>query len=468
MTRVHRIIVVGVIFVVVYLTNFAVRGPFAGYESFFITADDTHDDGKKHNVWCHTSNVQNCLLCPRQRRIYPPPPPSERDDSLNRSTKLLQIDDRHATEVSWLSSDLTAIMGIAKESMQIRLARSGRDVQKNYTQTELNAIDPQWKLFYVEWSDRGVGDSGIYQLKRKLAPFVGWKRLHYVSRSVQNDRYMQHWVKKSMDGSDGIALDFGTFIGQPINFTQLLVEEFVASVQRVFLPTRDDIAEAIDKYMEEQHPRIYQAAKDTGGDVGLAMSEDIASLPRPTDVRTFWNSTICNLNCEFRNLVSEIVGTIPQRNPNVTVDTNVYGSVRHRGRHSVHSDYIEAMLSTKIIVLAQRDKWEDHFRFDEALLSGALVMTEPQIYYPHGVVDGENLLIYHSMVELESMIHYYLLPEHEQSRISIGRRGRELALSEHRTWQQAERLVLNDVRYRNEYGISNKPWKGNDKNFHGI
>lgn len=88
-------------------------------------------------------------------------------------------------------------------------------------------------------------------------------------------------------------------------------------------------------------------------------------------------------------------------------------------------------------------------------------MTDPQLYYPHGVhLDGEqqNLVVYNSIKDMESKIRYYLDPRHERERIRIGCRGRALALSQHRTWHQAERLLLNDMKSRNEYGISNQQW----------
>ena len=114
-------------------------------------------------------------------------------------------------------------------------------------------------------------------------------------------------------------------------------------------------------------------------------------------------------------------------------------------------------MTTKILVVAQRDRWEGHSRLYEMLLSGALVMSDPQVYWPHGTLDGVNIVVYNSWVDLEVKILYYL--RNDEERIKIGQRGRELALTNHRSWQQAERLFLNDMSYRNEYGLSNKPWE---------
>ncbi len=104
------------------------------------------------------------------------------------------------------------------------------------------------------------------------------------------------------------------------------------------------------------------------------------------------------------------------------------------------------------------DKWEDHFRLDEALLSGALVLQDPTTYLPHMLIDGVNFVVYHNISDLESKILYYLHPMNEKERIEIGQRGREVALNHHRIWHQAERVLLNDMSYHNEYGLYNKPW----------
>ena len=82
--------------------------------------------------------------------------------------------------------------------------------------------------------------------------------------------------------------------------------------------------------------------------------------------------------------------------------------------------------------------------------AGALIMTEPQLYFPHGIIDGIYLVVYNSRMELELKILHYLHPENDQERIRIAHRGRDLVLTHHRTWQQAERLFLNDLEYRNE------------------
>ena len=80
-------------------------------------------------------------------------------------------------------------------------------------------------------------------------------------------------------------------------------------------------------------------------------------------------------------------------------------------------------------------------------------MSDPQIYWPHGTVDEENIVVYNSWVDLELKILYYLDPKNEDERIRIGQRGREVALTHHRSWQQAELLLLINMEYRSDYGL---------------
>ena len=392
-------------------------------------------------------------------------------------------DERHDAIVIWSTKTkvIEQLLPIAIESVFIRFQRNGKvNIQQklntdqmkqhlhNFTQDELNKIDPEWQIFILESSDGGMGVWPYWYMQHEMAPLLGWNRINYATRSTQNGRYMDMWsqkVKSEMNPS----LSFDEYSGKPINFTAINVDGNTTilgngcrSIQRLTMTVREPIVNAIDEYMKVKHASIYkEVADNSNGDIEqtrLHLSKDIAQLPRQIDVRTFWNSSVCNMHCEFRNHISEIVDTIPQRHleSNITTNTEIVGFIHGQGRQQVHPDFTEAMMTTKIIVLAQRDRWEGHSRLYEMLLSGALVMSDPQTYWPHGTIDGENIVVYNSLVDLELKILYYL--KNEKERIRIGRQGRELALTNHRSWQQAERIFLNDMTYRNDYGISNKPW----------
>ena len=399
-------------------------------------------------------------------------------------------EERHGASMIWStkSNVIEEVLKLAIESMWIRLQRNGKVSSKNhnnrpninemksqlqqFTQDELNVIDPQWQIFLLDNSDGGMGIWPYWFMQHEMAPLLGWKRINYATRSTQNDRYMDVCVQKNSLLPNST---YDEYVGKTINFTAMIADGAdgknntilgtgCRSIQRLMMNVREPIVDAIDEYMKNNHPAAYQEAvhNANNGDIEearLYLSKAIAHLERPIDVRTFWNASVCNMFCSFRNHISEIVQTLPQRHPRANIQANieVVGFIHGQGRQQVHPDFIRGMMTTKIIVLAQRDRWEGHSRLYETLLSGALVMSDPQIYFPHGIIDKKNIVIYNSWVELETMILHYL--NNDEERIQIGRRGRELALSQLRSWQQAERLFLNDMEYRNEYGISNKPWQ---------
>ena len=94
----------------------------------------------------------------------------------------------------------------------------------------------------------------------------------------------------------------------------------------------------------------------------------------------------------------------------------------------------------------------------EALVSGACVFSDPKHYWPYGVQDGVNVVVYHNLQELHEKLLYYLHPKQDHLRQEIGRQGRKLALKEHSVGPWTERYLLNDMSYQNEYGIFNQPW----------
>mmetsp|Transcript_3719 Transcript_3719/g.6214 ORF Transcript_3719/g.6214 Transcript_3719/m.6214 type:complete len:485 (-) Transcript_3719:1110-2564(-) len=400
------------------------------------------------------------------------------------SSKIVYTVDKDEEAVSWILrlSDMPKIAPIAAERMMLELEKqlqrkSGNKQQqlsnairanitgylRNITQDELNKVNPEWKLFIIDHSDRGVGPWGLWYMETELASMLGWKRIHYITRTTQEHHHMDSWVTQSKKNSQ-IASDFGTFAGIPINFTEHLGKA-CSSVQRKTYNARDDINDAINDYMQQNFPSLIDAAKnDVTNSFSLDISPAVAKLSRPMDVRTFWNTTVCKSRanrCEFRSYIAREIAALPSKHPTMKVNTDVVGFIHNTGRKFVSPDYIQALLTTKIIVLAQRDKWEGHLRLMEGLLSGALVLHDPQVYWPYGVVDGENIVVYHSMVDLERKIVYYLDPANEQERILIGQRGREIALSENRYWNSMERLLLNDDnKHVNDYGVSYQPWKG--------
>lgn len=128
------------------------------------------------------------------------------------------------------------------------------------------------------------------------------------------------------------------------------------------------------------------------------------------------------------------------KNTTYNIFIGVVGQPHKEGRASPQRAYIEKMLGTKIIVLTQKDKWEDHFRLMEALVSGAMVIQDQMLLLPDGLKNGTHMIEFQGIEELPSLLDYYL--NNEQERLEIAHRGRELAMTKHRGWHRMESIVF--------------------------
>ena len=196
------------------------------------------------------------------------------------SSRIVQTMDKDEEAVSWILrlSDMPKIAPIAAERMMLAVERqlqqkSGSNhpqlsnairanitgYLRNVTQDELNKVNPEWKLFIFDHSDRGVGSWGLWFMETELASMLGWKRIHYITRTTQEHHHMDSWVTQSKTNSE-IANDFGTFAGIPINFTKHLGKA-CSSVQRTTYQARDDINDAIIDYMQQNFPSSIESTK---------------------------------------------------------------------------------------------------------------------------------------------------------------------------------------------------------------
>ena len=115
------------------------------------------------------------------------------------------------------------------------------------------------------------------------------------------------------------------------------------------------------------------------------------------------------------------------------------------GRNGVTTDYIDTMLRSKLVVVSQRSRYEDHWRLMEALVSGALVLTDTMLSLPPGFKDGVSLLEYGSKEELLAKVAYYTDPQHAPERLLIAQEGRRLAMERFRSWHLMEKLILGKI-----------------------
>mmetsp|Transcript_6120 Transcript_6120/g.6041 ORF Transcript_6120/g.6041 Transcript_6120/m.6041 type:complete len:103 (+) Transcript_6120:71-379(+) len=66
----------------------------------------------------------------------------------------------------------------------------------------------------------------------------------------------------------------------------------------------------------------------------------------------------------------------------------------------------------------------------EAMVSGALVMTDTMLSLPTGYHDATNIVEYHSAVDLLEKSTSYLNPPHESEGISMATKGRTVAMTQ--------------------------------------
>jgi hypothetical protein len=147
------------------------------------------------------------------------------------------------------------------------------------------------------------------------------------------------------------------------------------------MPVRTDIVQAL-----ESHLLLADNSNNSSSSSSkMTLASAIEELPRNTDVAHFWplhDSRVDEVNRDdgrLRDAVSHAIAdlhnaTIPDRssdkNSNIQhsrrralrlfVDT--VGAGREEGRHTVQVEYVRQLLDTKIVVVAQRDGWEDHYR----------------------------------------------------------------------------------------------------------
>jgi spore maturation protein CgeB len=132
------------------------------------------------------------------------------------------------------------------------------------------------------------------------------------------------------------------------------------------------------------------------------------------------------------------------REKNLTGVAGLVSERKKKGRTSISDHYAQALLGHRIVVVCQRDHWEDHFRLMEGMISGAMVMSDPVTHLPAGYQDGVNILIYKSLQDLKEKLLHYLSDEGSEARTRIARAGRKLALEQHKPKQRYERLILGE------------------------
>jgi len=170
---------------------------------------------------------------------------------------------------------------------------------------------------------------------------------------------------------------------------------------------------------------------------------------RPVDVGYFWKSGDYSHYGFYRKDIAKVVKTLHHsslnKNKGTVMENTVeiaYDDAKDMEAGHVQVKYLEKLLSCKIVVVTQRDEWEDHYRLMESLASGALVMTDSMMALPEGFVNGKNIVVYDSPKHLKELIRYYLKSANKAERLEIATNGYKLAMGRHRCWHRLEEVLF--------------------------
>ena len=263
-----------------------------------------------------------------------------------------------------------------------------------------------WKVLLIDFSDRFQ-----FQLRRYHRLEI-WDKSHIriAVRSIVQGRHFQAQDNRMVLGR--IAPNLET-AGGPMLHCPYAV--------------RSDIVETLKSVLSNE------ADKD----------DQIWKRPRTIDVFHPWNIAYKEGKSKFRNVVSKMVRSWNATAVNsrlLITSIEEQGPRRTVGRNAANHEYVQAMLSAKIVVVTQKDDWEDHYRLMEALVCGCLVFADTMVVAPHGLEHGKNVIFFSSLDELQDRAMYYLV--HERERLEIAKRGWKLAMGRHRSWHRMEELLF--------------------------
>jgi len=280
-------------------------------------------------------------------------------------------------------------------------------VQHAMKQREKLGLPLEWPIFIIDWSDYGQ------ELEcQALEEMLGIEYVKYARRATV---YGRRWNDTSQWVDLGrINPESGVFFHHSP------------------LAVRTDTVETLSNVLHKEH--------------NMTLASSIESLERSIDVAHFWPLDLVGVSntddAKLRQRVSQIVAKVGK-----THGWNVYvalaGNASSTGRRKVQAAYIETMLESKIVVVSQRDEWEDHYRLFEALVSGAMVMTDKMLALPQGLENGMSVVEYQSAHDLCYQLLYYM--QHSEERLEIARRGREVAMRQHRAWHRMEEIVFGKI-----------------------
>ncbi|CAJ1935725.1 unnamed protein product [Cylindrotheca closterium] len=270
------------------------------------------------------------------------------------------------------------------------------------------------------------GDSSSFHktgCPERISALIG-RQNHYlaVRNLVQNRNYGCLSMTQPTCFDDNKP--FRDLYGEPWDYSQLPFAKHIRNgcIAKVDFPVRESLQSRIQD-------RLDQLKASTLSDI------------QTKDVGHFWKIERNDKYGQLRNRVTEAIQDLIE-NSDITGTAGLVSNRGKVGRISVADKYVDGLIGHKIIVVAQRDHWEGHLRLMEALISGALVMTDPVMHLPAGYTNGVNIVVYDSLADLKEKIKYYLSPEGSVLRKKIAQQGKQLALEHHKPEDMYRRLIF--------------------------
>lgn len=176
---------------------------------------------------------------------------------------------------------------------------------------------------------------------------------------------------------------------------------------------------------------------------GTKFSSPVDYEPKQWDVAHFWrkgNYPVSHLRNQIADVCKDLDETVLPSGRKLKAYCKIVGNRGTAGRRSVNEQYLIKLLKSRIVIVTQRDQWEDHYRLMEALAGGVMVVADMMLSLPKGLVDRESVVLFRSKKELHDVITYYV--DHENERRRIAQKGWEIAMGRHRSWHRMEELLF--------------------------
>lgn len=439
-------------------------GPYQMYHAVSAVASMT--GGKDHEGNDGTSSdedessMQNVYICP-------PDKDNEKQGELNhflydgvsRSTKLRRTLDPDDTTAVWLVDikrfNCDALIPAVKDSVArrrsalLRAHSAGGEIRNSKSEAQQSetyrimdgtrdeTTVPGWKIFMMDYSDSG--GIGTAECPKQLGEVLGGREyLHLALRFHIKGRDIVHAGKNEED-------EFAE-LGRPMEPNEFEWAPYVNGVPRILrYGVRSDQVDFYERTLNgvlRCDHGAYNSTALLGVDGNNVL--DLVSLPRRKDVVHFWK--IGGMSGDItkgrhRDEVSRAVQTLGTEH-RIDVLAGTLGRRKGPGRNTIQDAYANALLQYKIVVICQRDRFEGHYRLMEALAGGAMVMTDPMLPLPVYLEDGDSVIVYRSIADLKAKILHYL--KDDTARLDVARKGHDVAMKHHRSWQGIERIIHGD------------------------